>query len=36
MTKTWSATVLAVGFDPTTFLFGSFRGTFDGTIEVAE
>ena len=36
MTKTWSATVLAVGPDSTSLLFGSFRGTFDGTIEVAE
>ena len=36
MTKTWSATVLAVGPDSTSLLFGSFRGMFDGTIEVAE
>jgi hypothetical protein len=36
MTKTWSVTVLAVGLDPTSLLFGSFQGRYDGTIEVAE
>jgi hypothetical protein len=36
MTKTWSVTVLAVGPDPTSLLFGSFQGRYDGTIEVAE
>jgi hypothetical protein len=36
ITKTWSITLLAAGPDPNSLLFGSFRGRFDGTIQLAE
>jgi hypothetical protein len=36
ITETWSTTLLAVGPDPMSIYFGSFTGTFDGTIQLAK
>jgi hypothetical protein len=36
VTETWNITLLAAGPDPSTIFFGSFTGTFDGTIQLAK